>query len=86
VRSELVVPLFVGDELWGALNLEELLPGAFDADDVALLQTVAAQVGSAVRSATLYAQLERNYAGLLASHAEDRQVQQPGPEAQHGSV
>jgi diguanylate cyclase (GGDEF)-like protein len=86
VRSELVVPLFVGDDLWGAINVEELTPGAFDPDDVALLQTVAAQVGSALRSAMLYAQLERNYAGLLASHAEDRQVHDTGTEAQHRSV
>jgi diguanylate cyclase (GGDEF)-like protein len=86
VRSELVVPLFVGDDLWGAIDVEELDPGAFDPDDVALLQTVAAQVGSALRSATLYAQLERNYTGLLASHAEDPQMHDPGPESQHRPV
>ncbi|MEA2296955.1 MAG: hypothetical protein QOE86_4594 [Solirubrobacteraceae bacterium] len=65
VRSEVVVPLFVGGDLWGAIDIEERAPGAFDTDDVALLQTVAAQVGSALRSAQLYAQLERNYTGLL---------------------
>ena len=27
VRSELVVPLWVGDELWGAINIEETRPG-----------------------------------------------------------
>ena len=63
VRSELVVPLWVGDRLWGAINIEELEPGAFDEDDVRLVETVADQVGAALRSASLYEQLERAYLG-----------------------
>ena len=58
VRSELVVPLWVGDALWGAINLEETRPRAFDEDDARLVQTVADQAGSALRSATLYERLE----------------------------
>jgi HD-GYP domain-containing protein (c-di-GMP phosphodiesterase class II) len=69
VRSELVVPLFVGDELWGAINVEEDREGAFDADDALLLQTVAAQVGSAMRSAMLYERLERAYLGTAEALA-----------------
>ena len=69
VRSELVVPLWIGDELWGAINLEERAPAAFDHDDVLLLQTVAAQVGSAMRSALLYEQLERAYLGTAEALA-----------------
>jgi diguanylate cyclase (GGDEF)-like protein len=63
VRSELVVPLWAGDELWGVINLEELEPAAFDEDDVRLVETVAAQAGAALRSASLYEQLERAYLG-----------------------
>ena len=63
VRSELVVPLWVGEELWGVINIEELEPGAFDEDDVRLVETVADQVGAALRSASLYEQLERAYLG-----------------------
>ena len=63
VRSELVVPLWVGEDLWGVINLEELEPGAFDEDDVRLVETVADQVGAALRSASLYEQLERAYLG-----------------------
>ena len=37
--------------------------GAFDEDDVRLLQTVADQVGAAMRSAVLYERLERAYLG-----------------------
>ena len=70
VRSELVVPLVVGDELWGVLNVEEVTPAAFDADDLMLLQTIAAQVGSAMRSAALYAQLEETYRGTAEALEE----------------
>ncbi len=57
------MPLWVGEELWGVINLEELAPAAFGEDDVRLVETVAAQVGAALRSASLYEQLERAYLG-----------------------
>ena len=57
------MPLRVGDRLWGALNIEELEAGAFDEDDLRLVETVADQVGAALRSASLYEQLERAYLG-----------------------
>ncbi len=69
VRSELVVPLWVGDELLGAIDVEELEPGAFDQDDVTLMETVAAQLGSALRSAVLYQRLERAYLGTAEALA-----------------
>ena len=63
VRSELVVPLWVGPDLWGVINIEELHVDAFDEDDAGLVETVAAQVGAALRSASLFEQLERAYLG-----------------------
>lgn len=69
VRSELVVPLWVSGELWGAINLEEDRTGAFDEDDVRLAETVADQVGAALRSAFLYEQLDRAYMGTAEALA-----------------
>ena len=63
VRSEMIAPLWVGETLWGVLNVEERVPGAFDEDDLRLLETVADQAGAALRSASLYEQLERAYLG-----------------------
>ncbi len=68
-RSELVAPVSVGERLWGALDVEEARLDAFDADDARLLETVADQVGSALRSAELYAQLERAYIGTAEALA-----------------
>jgi diguanylate cyclase (GGDEF)-like protein len=69
VRSELVVPLWVGDELWGAIDIEEERPNAFDDDDARLVQTVAGQVGSALRSAMLYERLDGAYIGTAQALA-----------------
>jgi GAF domain-containing protein len=57
-RAELCAPLWVGDRLWGAINLEEDRADAFDAEDAALLQTVSDQVGLALRLAETLAALD----------------------------
>lgn len=41
-RSELVVPLHVGDTLIGVFDLDSPVPGRFDADDQAGLEAIAA--------------------------------------------
>jgi HD-GYP domain-containing protein (c-di-GMP phosphodiesterase class II) len=69
VRSEMAAPVWVGDDLWGVLNVEELRPRAFDENDAQLLQMLADQMGAALRSATLYAQLERAYLGTAEALA-----------------
>ncbi len=69
VSSELIVPLWVGEDLYGVIDVEQLEPGAFDHDDVTLLETVATQVGSAVRGALLYERLERAYLGTAEALA-----------------
>ncbi len=63
VHSELAVPIWVNDHLWGVINLEETSTDAFGADDVQLAETVADLVGSALRSALLFQQLEEGYLG-----------------------
>lgn len=69
VRAELVAPIWVGGRLWGVVNIEEDHLDAFDDDDARLVQTVADQVGAALRSAQLYEQLERAYLGTAEALA-----------------
>jgi diguanylate cyclase (GGDEF)-like protein len=69
VRSELVAPIWVGSELWGALDVQEQSKDAFDEADARLIETVADQLGAALRSATLYEQLERAYIGTAEALA-----------------
>jgi diguanylate cyclase (GGDEF)-like protein len=81
VRSELVVPLMVGDELWGAIDIEEERPNAFDEDDARLVETVAGQVGSALRSAMLYERLDGAYIGTAQALATALETGERGPGA-----
>ena len=61
MRAELCAPLWAGDHLWGAINIEDTRANAFDADDARLVRTVADQVSAALRSARLYASVEQAY-------------------------
>jgi hypothetical protein len=62
------------------LNLQDLEVGAFHEDDVRLMETMADQAGSALRSASLYERLERAYMGTaeaLAPHSWPRTPPRP---------
>jgi diguanylate cyclase (GGDEF)-like protein len=48
IRSELDVPILVGDEVWGVVNLESGREDAFDAEDVRVIESLAALLGSAL--------------------------------------
>jgi signal transduction histidine kinase len=53
-RSELGIPLRIGDRILGALDVQSTRVGAFDAGDVAILQTLADQVAVALDNARSY--------------------------------
>ncbi len=67
--SEVAVPIWSGTELWGALDVQEKESEAFEEADVRLLETVADQLGAALRSATLFEQLDRAYLGTAEALA-----------------
>jgi signal transduction histidine kinase len=51
VRTELAVPIVLGDEVFGCINLEGLTP--FDDDDVASIQIIADHLAVAIKNARL---------------------------------
>lgn len=59
VRSELAVPVKIGEEVVAVLNLESRRPAAFDEDDLAFYTAVAGQLGVALENARLYQQEQR---------------------------
>jgi len=65
-RCELAVPVMVDGRVWGVLNLEEVEPGAFGADDAILAELVASQLGSALHRCRLYADLENAFTTTLS--------------------
>ena len=64
--SILAVPVLARDELVGALNVRTLAPRAYRDDEVALLVTIAAQVGQAIENARLWGRSQRRIAELEA--------------------
>jgi GAF domain-containing protein/DNA-binding response OmpR family regulator/HAMP domain-containing protein/anti-sigma regulatory factor (Ser/Thr protein kinase) len=52
-RTEMALPLIVGDEVLGALDVQSTRPAAFSDEDARTLQTLANQVAVALRNATL---------------------------------
>jgi GAF domain-containing protein/HAMP domain-containing protein len=53
-RSEMALPLLVGETLFGALDVQSTEPNAFDEQDVAVLQNMANQIAIAINNARLY--------------------------------
>jgi len=53
-RSEMALPLISRGRVIGALDVQSTEPGAFTEDDVAVLQTMADQLATAIENARLY--------------------------------
>jgi GAF domain-containing protein/HAMP domain-containing protein len=59
-RSELAIPLIVGDRLVGALDVQSTQADAFAAGDVQVLQTLADQLSVAIENAELFQRTQAN--------------------------
>ena len=53
-RAEMALPLRLGERIIGALDLQSMLPDAFDDQDVELFQGMADQITVAIENATLF--------------------------------
>lgn len=74
-RSELALPLRVGNQVIGAMTVQSEHEAYFSQEDISVMQTVADQVANAVRNGRLFQQLqasldaERRAYGQLSSEA-----------------
>ncbi len=57
-RSEMALPLRVGERVIGALDVQSTQAAAFDEDDVTILQTMADQLAIAIENARLIQQMD----------------------------
>jgi len=69
LHSELTVPVRVDDQIVGVLNVEHQQPNAFSEQDVHLYESIAAQLGIALKNARLYA-AEREQRRLVEQTSE----------------
>lgn len=59
-RSEMALPLTIGDAVIGALDLQSIEPDAFDEEAIPTLQALADQLALAIQNARLFQQAEEN--------------------------
>lgn len=74
-RSEIALPLHVGDEIIGALDVQSTTPNAFSQEDINILSTLADQVSIAIQNAEQFEQTKR---ALKESDVLSRQFVQSG--------
>ncbi|NDJ35307.1 MAG: GAF domain-containing protein [Chloroflexi bacterium] len=70
-RAELAIPLKVGSELIGALDLQSVEPDAFTQDEISTLEALADQLAVAIQSANLF---ERTQTSLREMRALSMQT------------
>jgi GAF domain-containing protein len=73
-RSEMALPLIVGDESIGALTVQSTEEAAFHEEDIAALQTMADQLAVAIQNANLHRQAERRSHLLKAANRVGKEV------------
>jgi GAF domain-containing protein len=74
-RSEIALPLRVGDEIIGALDVQSTEPNAFNQEDTNILSTLADQVSIAIQNARQYEETRR---ALAESNSLSKQFIQTG--------
>ncbi len=65
-RSEMALPMRIGDHIIGALDVQSVAPNAFDQDTVAVFQVMADQLAIALENARLHARYEDAIAEMQA--------------------
>lgn len=86
VRSELSVPVYVGDRIWGAINIEDSPINAFSDEEVELLTSIAVQLSGALRAIELEGVLERSRLQTLSALATILDATEPETAAHARSV
>ncbi len=74
VESELAVPVQVGNEVIGVLNVEMAAPDAFDENDQRLFSAIAAQLGVVLENARLYQRLQKRQEELSQTYEKLREL------------
>jgi len=71
-RSELSVPIRHGEQVIGVLDIQSQELDAFDESDVAAMETLSTQIGSAIENASLFQQAKRDLAERKRAEIELR--------------
>lgn len=75
-RSEVAVPIVLGDEVVGVLDVQHDVAGGLGETDAALLQSIANQVAIALQNAQLYDEAQRSAYHAVLVNAVNQRIQQ----------
>jgi len=67
-RSELAIPLKIGDRVLGALDVQSTMLDAFSQEDINILQVLADQIAVAIQNADLYTHTNQNLSRYRLLH------------------
>ena len=73
-RSELAIPLKVGEQVIGAIDIQSVKPGAFNTDDERVMSVFAERAALALEHARLNAQTERRIQSLASLRTIDQAI------------
>jgi GAF domain-containing protein len=80
-RSEMALPLKIGEEVIGVLDVQSVEPAAFTDEDVAILQTMADQVALAIENARLLEESRQALEELRSVYGEQLRQTWAQPQA-----
>lgn len=69
-RSEMALPLIVGGDVLGALDVQSIQSAAFSEEDIAVLQLVADQIAVAIQNARLFTEVQASLAAERRAYGE----------------
>ncbi|MGE5224891.1 MAG: GAF domain-containing protein, partial [Omnitrophica WOR_2 bacterium] len=69
-RSEIALPLQLGDKIIGALDVQSLQPSAFKEEDISLLGVLADQIAIAIENSRLYNETHSTLVELQKLHSQ----------------
>jgi GAF domain-containing protein len=69
-RSEIALPLMVGGQILGALDVQSTEPQAFSEEDISTLQILAEQIAVAIQNANLFNEAEKALETSRASYGD----------------
>lgn len=69
-RSEMALPILVGDKVLGALTIQSNQPAAFDEADITVLEGIADSLGIALENSRLFTEIQRNLAEIQILHSQ----------------
>jgi PAS domain S-box-containing protein len=78
-RSEIAVPLVVGERVLGVLDVQDDQPGRFSESDLNVFGTLAGQVATALDNARLFEEQQETQQALRKSEAQQRLIFEASP-------